>query len=236
MLHPEMAMTNNTRFRDQLESLYGISVEIAGLRDLSEIYDLALTFCLALTQSEMGFIDLINEDHVDMDVVAVKGFVPSDPKFFERFKRIPVAPSIFGVVVTEGRPNIANDVEHDPARVGQPPGHPRVRTLLGVPLRLGREVIGMIGVANKRKGYGPEDERLLSTFANQIAVAIDNAGLYQRQQQMIARLQQLHAHLTQAERDQLVAVERERMAAALPLVPRATPSRPPAPLKQSRVE
>ena len=75
-------MTNNTRFRDQLESLYGISVEIAGLRDLSEIYDLALTFCLALTQSEMGFIDLINEDHVDMDVVAVKGFVPVRSQIF----------------------------------------------------------------------------------------------------------------------------------------------------------
>ncbi len=148
-------MTNNTRFRDQLESLYGISVEIAGLRDLSAIYDLALTFCLALTQSEMGFIDLINEDHVDMDVVAVKGFVPSDPRFFERFKRMPVAPSIFGVVVTEGRPNISNDVEHDPARVGQPPGHPRVRTFLGMPLRLGREVIGMIGVGNKQKAMGP---------------------------------------------------------------------------------
>ena len=70
-------MTNNTRFRDQLESLYGISVQIASLRDLSEVYDLALTFCLALTQSEMGFIDLLNEDHIDMDVVAVKGFVPS---------------------------------------------------------------------------------------------------------------------------------------------------------------
>ena len=228
-------MTDNTRFRDQLESLYGISVEIASLRDLSEVYDLALTFCLALTQSEMGFVDLLNEDHIDMDIVAVKGFAPSDPKFYERFRRMPVRPSIFGVVVTEGRPNISNDVEHDPARVGQPPGHPPVRTFLGVPLRLGSEVIGMIAVANKQKGYGPEDQRLLSTFANQVAVAIDNAGLYQHQQQMIARLQQLHAHLTQAERDQLVAAERERMAAAFRLDPSARP-RPRPPLSHSQLE
>ena len=227
-------MTNNTRFRDQLESLYGISVQIASLRDLSEVYDLALTFCLALTQSEMGFVDLLNEDHIDMDVVAVKGFVPCDPNFYERFRRMPVRPSIFGVAVTEDRPNISNDVEHDPARVGQPPGHPPVRTFLGVPLRLGREVIGMIGVANKLKGYGPEDQRLLSTFANQVAVAIDNAGLYQHQQQMIARLQQLHAHLTQAERDQLVALERERMAAAFRLDPSTRRPRPP--LSHSQLE
>ena len=204
-------MTSSSRFGDQLESLYGISVQIAGLRDLSEVYDLALTACLVLTESEMGFIDLVNEDRVDMDVVAVKGFVPSDSKFYERFKRMPIRPSIFGSVITEGRPNISNDVENDPARLGQPPGHPPVRTFLGVPLRLGSEVIGMIGVANRRSGYGPEEERLLSTFANQVAVAIDNASLYEHQQKMIVRLQQLHTRLSQAERDQLVADESERI-------------------------
>ena len=216
-------MNSSNRFRDQLESLHGISVQIARLRDLSEVYDLALTFCLALTGSEMGFIDLVNEGRVDMDVVAVRGFVPSDPKFYERFKRMPVSPSVFGVVITEARPNISNDVENDPARVGQPPGHPRVRTFLGTPLQLGTNVIGMIGVANKQKGYGPEDERLLSTFANQVAVAIDNAGLYQHQQEMIVRLQQLHEHLSQAERDQIVALERERIAASFRLDPAGSP-------------
>jgi GAF domain-containing protein len=219
-------MANNGGFRDQLESLYGISVQIASLRDLSEVYDLALTFCLALTASEMGFVDLLNEGHVDMDVVAVKGFAPPDPLFYERFKRMPVRPSVFGVVITDGRPHISNDVEHDPMRIGQPPGHPLVRTFLGVPLKLGAEIIGMLGVANKHKGYGPDDQRLLSTLANQVAVAIDNAGLYQHQQEMIARLQQLHEHLSQAERDELVALERERLAAAFRVDPTDPRPRP----------
>ena len=112
------------RFSDQLESLYGISVQIAGLRGLSEIYDLALTYCLALTHSEMGFIGLLTEDRIDMDVVSVKGFVPVDPKFYERFKRLPVRPSVFGRVIVDGRPSMSDDVESDPGRVGQPPGHP----------------------------------------------------------------------------------------------------------------
>ena len=189
-------------------------MQIAALRRLSEIYDVALTHCLALTKSEMGFVDLLNEDRLDMDVVAVKGFAPPDPKFYERFKRMPVRPSVFGRVITEDRPNVSNDVENDPNRVGQPPGHPRVRRFLGVPLRVGENVIGMIGVANKEKDYGPEDQRLLATFANQVAVAIDNAMLHEHQQQMIARLQQLHTHLSDAEREQLVALERERTAAS----------------------
>src|SRR6202023_2765071 len=105
---------------------------------------------------------LLNEECVDMDVVAVMGFAPPDPRFYERFKRMPVRPSVFGRVLTEDRPNISNDVENDPDRVGEPPGHPRVRTFLGVPLRVGDKLIGMIGVADNEKGYGPEDQRLLS--------------------------------------------------------------------------
>jgi GAF domain-containing protein len=215
-------MTTNTGFREQLESLYGISVQIASLRDLSEVYDLALTCSVALTQSEMGFIDLLNEDRVDMDIVAVTGFAPADPKFYERFKTMPVRASIFGVVITEGRPNISNNVENDPARIGQPPGHPRVRTFLGVPLQLGSEVIGMIGVANNPRGYTSDNEKLLSTFANQVAVAIDNAELYERQQKLIVRLQQLHEHMSKAEREQLLTLERQRLAAAFRLDRRVT--------------
>ena len=63
---------------EQLDSLYTISVEIAALRDLPQIYDRALSHCLALTDSQMGFIGLLNEGAVDMEVVAIKGFQPSD--------------------------------------------------------------------------------------------------------------------------------------------------------------
>lgn len=202
-------------FREQLDSLYEMSVDVAAQRDLQGIYDRTLTYCLALTMSAMGFIDLINEQRVDMDVVSVKGFEPSDPMFFERFSRMPIRPSVFGVVITEERPYHSNDVEHDPLSVGTPPGHPAIRTFLGVPLRVGAVVIGMIGVANKRGGYDADDERLLSTFANQVAVAIDNGKLYERQREMIDRLQQLNTRLSSAEREQLLSLERQRIAAGL---------------------
>jgi len=214
-------------FQEQLASLHAISAEIAGLRQLAEIHDQALGYCLTLTGSQFAFTGLLRDtgdagdggaggtagDQV-MDVAAIKGFDPS-PEFYHRFHLMLLRSSVVGVVIKENRCYRANDVPADPHSVGQPRGHPPVRRFLGVPLRLGDAVIGMIGVANKPGGYDAADERLLSTFAGQVAVAVDNARLYARQRQAIAELQQLRERLTKAERVQLLGRERERIAGEL---------------------
>jgi len=210
----EMQESPATAFRQQLESLYSISIEIARLHEMPQVLDRALGCCLDLTQSAFGFIGLLNGQE-QMDVAAIKGFEPSDPRFYENFRLIPVRPSVFGVVITNRRSKISNDVLHDPDRVGQPRGHPPVRTFMGVPLQIGELVIGMIGVANKPSAYTADEERLLSTFANQVAVAIENARLYQGQRKMIDELEQLHRDLSLAEREQVLRQERERIAAEL---------------------
>jgi signal transduction histidine kinase len=199
---------------DELDSLYAMSVEIAGLRKLNQVMDRALDYCLQLTASEFGFVGLI-DDPTFLDVAAIKGFMPDRPEFWERFRRIPIRRTIFGVVVIEGRPNLSNNVLADELHVGAPRGHPPVRTFLGVPLAVRDRTIGMIGVANRADGYHHGHERLLSTFANQVAVAIANARLYEEQQAMIATLQSLHARLDQAEIQAMIDQERTRIAEEL---------------------
>ncbi len=199
---------------DELDSLYAMSVEIAGLRKLNQVMDRALDYCLQLTASEFGFVGLI-DDPKFLDVAAIKGFLPDRPEFWERFRRIPIRRTIFGVVIIEGRSNLSNDVAGDDLHVGAPRGHPPVRTFLGVPLTVRNRTIGMIGVANRRDGYDSGHERLMSTFANQVAVAIANARLYEEQQAMIATLQSLHARLDQAEIQAMIDQERTRIAEEL---------------------
>lgn len=88
-------------------------------------------------------------------------------------------------------------------------------TFLGVPLRFRHETIGMIGVANRLQGYDAHHERLLATFANQIAVAIANARLYERQQAMISDLRRLHRQLDAAHLEATLHEERTRIAEGL---------------------
>lgn len=198
----------------QLDSLYAISVEIAGLRQTRDVMDRALEHCLGLTASAFGFVGVI-EDPQRLDVAAIKGFAPHDATFWDRFRSIPIRPSVFGMVVIEGRPRISNDVQADPYHVAAPSGHPPVRTFLGVPLRVREHTIGMIGVANRAEGYEAQHERLLSTFANQVAVALDNARLYERQQALIADLRRLNERLDIAQLDARLHEERIRIAEGL---------------------
>ena len=220
-------MEDERNLQEQLLSLHSISVEIAGLRELGEIHDRALGYCLELTDSQFGFTGILREpgtgviatgelrvSDMVMEVAAIRGF-DADPKFYEQFRTMALRSSVAGVVIREDCSHLTNDVDGDPYSVGQPQGHPRITKFLGVPLRLKDRVIGMIGVANKSGGYGPDDERLLSTFAAQVAVAVDNARLYEHQRQMIGELRQLHERLTEAERLQLLGRERARIAGAL---------------------
>jgi signal transduction histidine kinase len=198
----------------EIERLYTISVEIAGLQELSRVMDRTLDYCLELTGSQFGFVGLMLQAN-QMDVAAIKGFQPGDPAFHERFRSIPVRPSVFGTVVITGRSYLSNDVPHDPLHLSAPRGHPGVHTFLGVPLLFGGEVLGMLGVANREGGYSMEQERLLSIFANQVAVAIRNARLYEQQRDMIGRLQELRSQVEQVERDRLLEDERRRIAQEL---------------------
>jgi len=200
--------------QDELASLYAMSVELADLHELPQVLDTALSFCLELTSSTFGFVGLLNGSAV-MDVAAIKGFSPADPSFYKRFRAIPVHPNVFGIVILEGKPKLSNDVPNDALSRGTPRGHPPVQTFLGVPLLLRGEIIGMLGVANRPGGYQASDERLLVTFANQVAIAIANARLYEQQRAMIDQLQELNRRLDAAQLQELLTAERQRIGREL---------------------
>jgi GAF domain-containing protein len=61
--------------------------------------------------------------------------------------------------MTTARPVIANDPDNDPRRHGRPPGHPPLNAFMGLPFFRGDELVGMVGVANRKGGYGEDNWR-----------------------------------------------------------------------------
>jgi len=109
--------------------------------------------------------------------------------------RMPLAgrdSGLIGWVVRSGQSLLVGDILHDPLPVQtQTRGRPML-TWLGVPL-MGRDrVIGAISVQSARaNAYDDDHCRLLESLASQVAIALDNARLYQEAQQRLRELQLL---------------------------------------------
>jgi signal transduction histidine kinase len=87
---------------------------------------------------------------------------------------------ILGVLIEDARPLRLHDLTEDPRSIGFPPGHPVMRSFLGVPILLRSVAYGNLYLAEKAGGdFTDEDEELLTLLAAQAAVAVENARLYE---------------------------------------------------------
>ncbi len=88
---------------------------------------------------------------------------------------------ILGVLIREAQPLRLHDLAEDPRSVGFPPGHPPMRSFLGVPIMLRGVAYGNLYLTEKQSGedFTDEDEELVRLLAGQAAVAVENARLYE---------------------------------------------------------
>ncbi|MFI6639881.1 GAF domain-containing protein [Streptomyces sp. NPDC050504] len=84
-----------------------------------------------------------------------------------------------GLLVRESGTLRIDDVDADPRAAGLPPGHPPVRSFLGVPIQVHTEVFGNLYLAGKADGpFTDDDTAVLRVLASQAGIAIGNARLY----------------------------------------------------------
>lgn len=149
--------------------------------DVHTVFDGLLATLLSVTESEYGFIGEVlhsPEGKPYLKTYALTNIAWDEPTriFYETY-----APkgleffnleTLFGRVLVSGEPLIANDPVHDPRRGGLPPGHPPMRSFLGLPLVQGGAMVGLAGIANRSGGYNEalcrELAPLVSTCANLI--------------------------------------------------------------------
>jgi signal transduction histidine kinase len=103
---------------------------------------------------------------------------------------LPRRHGMLGVLLTEGKPERLADIRQDPRFEGWPAAHPQMSHFLGVPVRDGDQVLGIIFAANKvsaaaeKRGFTERDEEILSLFAAHAAIALTNARLYERSREL----------------------------------------------------
>ncbi len=152
------------------------------------VFQTLLEICLDVTQSQFGFFGeafLQPDGRVILHSSALSDLswdAPTREAFLARATRPLVFDnmnSLFGVTLRTGRPYVSNDPEHDPEAAGLPAGHVRLTSYMGLPVSLGGELVGMLGLGNRPGGYsyGMEEslEPVLLTAAQLIhAVRADD--------------------------------------------------------------
>ena len=106
-------------------------------------------------------------------------------RFSVRFKEsiqlkhdIPLGQGLVGTAAAQKKVVLAADVTKDPRYIKL---NPETRSELCVPLIYKDQVIGVLDLEHTRRGYFTEDHvRTMNTLAAQIAIAIENARLYER--------------------------------------------------------
>jgi diguanylate cyclase (GGDEF)-like protein/PAS domain S-box-containing protein len=81
--------------------------------------------------------------------------------------------TLFGAVITSGKPVISNNPSSDPRAAGIPEGHPPLNAFLGLPFYRRGELIGMLGIANRAGGYDEGVVEFLKPFTYACECIID---------------------------------------------------------------
>ncbi|HLH65715.1 MAG TPA: GAF domain-containing sensor histidine kinase [Solirubrobacteraceae bacterium] len=94
---------------------------------------------------------------------------------------LPRGRGVLGVLIDDARPLRLADVSEHPHSYGFPPGHPRMRTFLGVPIMIRGRPWGNLYLAEKanEREFTADDEEAVVVLAQWAAIAIDNARLHE---------------------------------------------------------
>jgi sigma-B regulation protein RsbU (phosphoserine phosphatase) len=158
-----------------LVTLFELGREVTSVLDLDELLEKIPQLISRLTPFKAFSVWLLDEKLQDLSIAYAVGY----PDEVKQFFRLRVGQGIVGTAVAEGRSLLVDDVQADDRYVVNIEG---VRSQLVVPLRRKKRVIGALNLYGEQVGqFTPRDEAMLRQFGAHVAVAIENARLFERE-------------------------------------------------------
>jgi adenylate cyclase len=162
--------------RSKLLALATTTQAVNSSLELDEVLQLVMDTIVRLTGSERGFL-MLRDSHGQMVTHVARNWEQEsiNPNEFA------ISRTIIQRVIDSGEPVLTTNAQEDPRFGGQESVVAyNLRSILCVPLKAKAELIGVIYADNRiRSGIFKEaDKDLLTIFANQAAIAIENARLF----------------------------------------------------------
>jgi serine phosphatase RsbU (regulator of sigma subunit) len=168
--------------------------------DLGRLLELIMEMAIHLTHAQRGFLVLVKGEQLtfkvarNIDYGAVKS-----PEF-------KISNSVIRRVVKTGQPMLTSNAQADLSSF-QSIVNQDVRSLLCVPLRIKKKILGTLYVDSQQRAvsFSEHDKELLAAFSDQAAIAMENARLLKETMEAEA----IRSELRVASRIQLALLPRE---------------------------
>lgn len=161
----------------ELSIINKISEAVISTLDLTKLLKLALEQCLTAVGANVGSIMLLDEENARLSIEVAQGL----SRQVAESAAVIVGEGIAGWVAQHGQPVLVHDARND-ARFRMQGYRDDITSAMSVPLKARGRVIGVLNASTTTQGqrFGPREVEFLSVIANQVAMAIDNAQLYDR--------------------------------------------------------
>jgi signal transduction histidine kinase len=176
---------------ERLRALFEAGLVVSSELSLDGLLHRLVDIAAELTGARYAALGVIDANGSELEQFITHGV---DDDLRAEIGELPHGRGILGVLIREAKPLRLHDLAEDPRSVGFPPGHPSMRSFLGVPILLRGIAYGNLYLTEKQDGgdFTDEDEELVTLLAGQAAVAIENARLYEATTRWSRQLQSLH--------------------------------------------
>jgi len=170
------------------QALIDLVLELASEREPERLLEIACDAARVIVGAQYAAIGILMEGEHTLKHFVISGM---DSETVAQIGTLPTGKGVLGKLLAEGKPIRLADIHEDPDSVGFPPGHPPMRSFLGVPLSSPTGLYGRLYLTEKigRLEFSEEDEHVAIALAAQVAVAYENACRYDEIQRHAASLQ-----------------------------------------------
>ena len=185
----------------ELAIINSVQEGLASKLDMQAIYDLVGDKVREIFKADTTYISVYD---AEKEVVISQYYVESgqsDRHLHLAFDPFPIGLGLYSHVIKARQPLLigtaAEQKKYGRVEIPSPDSEKDLNeTYLGVPLMLGADPKGVIGIQSHRQNaFNESDLRLLQTLANSMSVALENARLFDETQRLLKETEQRAAEL-----------------------------------------
>ncbi|WP_078591825.1 GAF domain-containing SpoIIE family protein phosphatase [Streptomyces megasporus] len=170
-----------TRAQERLQSLLSAVMSISRELELPVVLRRIVTAAMELVDARYGALGVLDEEKRELARFIPVG-LSEDEEAALAGVELPRGHGLLGHLIHNPEPIRVENISSHPHSVGFPPGHPPMRTLLGVAISVRGEIYGDLYLSDKRDGrpFDVTDENIVVALAGAAGVAIENARLFEQ--------------------------------------------------------